>query len=58
LGYPEKDRPKPVLNNFTKKVAKQKESFSILPTNMLTMTQARYGTVFVLLITCKQTEKA
>ncbi len=34
LGYHETDRPKPVLNNFNKKVAKPKVSFSILPKNI------------------------
>jgi hypothetical protein len=34
LGYPETDRPKPVLNKFNKKVVKPKVSFSILPTNI------------------------
>ena len=34
LEYLEMDRPKPVLNNFNKKVVKPKVSFSILPTNI------------------------
>jgi hypothetical protein len=34
LGYQETDRPKLVLNNFNKKFAKLKVSFSILPTNI------------------------